>query len=476
MLTTAAEYQRLTQDFDRTLKMTASDPVVARETEYYLSRISEITTVDEFVDDTRVFNYAMKAFGLEEMSYAKAFMRKVLTEGIDDSNSFANKLVDKRYRAFAEAFNFQKLGAATTQIVAQETTADYYTRRMLEEDSTESDYYLADIGSITTIDEFLSNTRVYSYAMKAFGLEDMIEDTDFMRAVLTEGVYDPNAFANQLADTRFKTFAQVFNFESNGEAATSFSAAQQGTVDKYMLTMGSKQEAETDYYLSTISEIKSIDEFMDDPEVFNYALKAFFLEDFADDKEFIRAILEDGLDSVGGIIQQLETLDQKSLASFAGAFNFREHGAEATTYSLTQEGTVKRYMRETLEINAGESNQGVRLALYFERKAPSITSAYTILADKALTKFAQVALGIPASASSQDIDKQAALIEKKLDLADLQDPEKLDKLVRRFTMLWELENPTQSAPVPNVLIGQPLQASFSSDLLASLQNLKLGGF
>ena len=151
MLTTAAEYQRLTQDFDRTLKMTASDPVVARETEYYLSRISEITTVDEFVDDTRVFNYAMKAFGLEEMSYAKAFMRKVLTEGIDDSNSFANKLVDKRYRAFAEAFNFQKLGAATTQIVAQETTADYYTRRMLEEDSTESDYYLADIGSITTI-------------------------------------------------------------------------------------------------------------------------------------------------------------------------------------------------------------------------------------------------------------------------------------------------------------------------------------
>ncbi|CFX55226.1 protein of unknown function [Candidatus Filomicrobium marinum] len=476
MLTTMAEYQRLTQDLDRTLKMTASDPVIARETEYYLSRISEISTVDEFVDDTRVFNYAMKAFGLEEMSYAKAFMRKVLTEGIDNPDAFSNKLVDKRYRAFAEAFNFQKLGAAATQIVAQETTTDYYTRRMLEEDSMESNYYLASIQSITTIDEFIGNTRVYSYAMKAFGLEDMIEDADFMRTVLTEGIHDPNAFANQLADSRFRKFAAVFNFESNGEATTSFSATQQGTVDKYMLTMGSKQEADTDYYLSTIADIKSIGEFMENTEVFNYALKAFFLEDFADDTDFIRKILEDGLDSVGGIIEQLEALDQKSLATFANAFNFRERGEDATTYSLTQQGTVDRYIRETLEVSAGEENQGVRLALYFERKAPSITSAYTILADKALTKFVQVALGIPASASSQDIDKQAAMIEKRLDLADLQDPEKLDKLVRRFTMLWELENPTQSAPVPNVLIGQPLQASFSSDLLASLQNLKLGGF
>ena len=35
--------------------------------------------------NTRVFNYAMNAFGLGDMAYAKAFMRKVLTEGVDDS-------------------------------------------------------------------------------------------------------------------------------------------------------------------------------------------------------------------------------------------------------------------------------------------------------------------------------------------------------------------------------------------------------
>ena len=45
------------------------------------------------------------------MTYAKAFMRKVLTEGIDDADSFANTLADKRYQDFAETFNFARFGS-----------------------------------------------------------------------------------------------------------------------------------------------------------------------------------------------------------------------------------------------------------------------------------------------------------------------------------------------------------------------------
>jgi len=68
----------------------------------------------------------MKAFGLEDMTFAKAFMRKVLTEGVATA-TFANRLSDKRYADFA-GFNFAALGrrhrtnAATTtrrQICAQ---------------------------------------------------------------------------------------------------------------------------------------------------------------------------------------------------------------------------------------------------------------------------------------------------------------------------------------------------------------------
>ena len=71
--------------------------------------------------------------------------------------------------------------------------------------------------------------------------------------------------------------------------------------------------------------------------------------------------------------------------------------------------------------------KGVRLALYFQRKAEASTSAYDILADPALLKVVQTALGIPAETGAQDIDKQAALIGSQLDLEDLKDPQKLDE-------------------------------------------------
>ena len=46
-----------------------------------------IKSIDDFLGNDRLFAFAMKAFGLEDMAYAKAFMRKVLTEGIDNNDS-----------------------------------------------------------------------------------------------------------------------------------------------------------------------------------------------------------------------------------------------------------------------------------------------------------------------------------------------------------------------------------------------------
>jgi len=74
-----------------------------------------------------------------------------------------------------------------------------------------------------------------------------------------------------------------------------------------------------------------------------------------------------------------------------------------------------------------------------------------------------------------DIDNQAELITARLDIADLEDPDKLARLLQRFTSLWEVSNPNSAAPTPAISIGQPIQSGLGGDLLASLQNLKLGG-
>lgn len=71
-------------------------------------------TVDEFLKNDRLYQYAMKAYGLEDMIYAEAFMKKVLESNPTDANSFANKLTDKRYRDFAAAFSFTSSNGCCT--------------------------------------------------------------------------------------------------------------------------------------------------------------------------------------------------------------------------------------------------------------------------------------------------------------------------------------------------------------------------
>ena len=58
-------------------------------------------------------------------------------------------------------------------------------------------------------------------------------------------------------------------------------------------------------------------------------------------------------------------------------------GAAATSMEAAKSGVISKYARQTLEQEAGDENNGVRLALYFERKAPTIKSGFDFLADDA---------------------------------------------------------------------------------------------
>src|SRR5690606_25696850 len=104
MISTFLSYRFYTADLDKSVQRTLSNPQVQREQEYYRENIGKITSIDEFLNDRRIYNYAMKAYGLEDMAYAKAFMRKVLESDLNDQNSFVRKMVDPRYLAFAQAY------------------------------------------------------------------------------------------------------------------------------------------------------------------------------------------------------------------------------------------------------------------------------------------------------------------------------------------------------------------------------------
>ena len=229
---------------------------------------------------------------------------------------------------------------------------------------------------------------------------------------------------------------------------------------------------QTEHYLKNIGNVKSVDDFMSDDRLYRYAMKAFGLEDMTYAKAFMRKVLEEGTDKKDSFANNLA---DRRYREFAEAFNFQRYGATTTAFDRTQQGTVDKYYRQTLEEDAGAEDEGVRLALYFARKAPNVESIFGLLADPALLKVTQTMLGISEATGALDIDKQAAMFEKRIKVEDLKDPEKLQKLITRFTSMWEMQKGPSAASSASILIGGPIAMGVSGDLLASIQNLRLGG-
>lgn len=227
---------------------------------------------------------------------------------------------------------------------------------------------------------------------------------------------------------------------------------------------------ETEYYLENISKVKTIDDFVSDRRLFAYAMKAHGLEDMTYAKAFMVKVLEGGVDDDSSFANSLSDTRYKA---FAETYNFARHGETATIFTSAQQGTVDNYKRQTLEEDAGASSEAVRLALYFERKAPDVTSMYGILADTALAKVVRTSLGLPDSFALLDIDKQVEFLESKIDIEDFSEPEAMSKLIARFTSMWDVENQTNSG-VANVsiLFSQPAEFGISTDLLLTMQQLK----
>jgi hypothetical protein len=98
--------------------MTADDPTVAQATKYYKANIGSVTSAAQLVNNPRLFNYVMNAFGLSNMTYAKALMQKAMEQGTLNSKALANTLNNPDVLALVSTFNFASYGTKTTMQTA----------------------------------------------------------------------------------------------------------------------------------------------------------------------------------------------------------------------------------------------------------------------------------------------------------------------------------------------------------------------
>jgi Protein of unknown function (DUF1217) len=244
-------------------------------------------------------------------------------------------------------------------------------------------------------------------------------------------------------------------------------------VTKTMTQLASQPELkrEIDYYKANISKIKSIEDFMGNQRIYNFAMTAFGMKDLIYAKGMIRKVLAEGVDSSSSFAM---TLTDQRFRDFAQTFNFKSYGTATTSFDRTQQGTVDKYMQNALEERAGQSNEAVRLAMYFDRKASSLSTIYGILGDKAIYAVVRTALGLPDALAGTDIDKQAKLIGSRVNIDDFKDPVKRATFITRYLGMSDAKN-SAALSSPTVSLYSGVSGRIDMSTLLSIQTLKRFG-
>ena len=227
---------------------------------------------------------------------------------------------------------------------------------------------------------------------------------------------------------------------------------------------------ETNYYLAHIGSIKTSKDFVKNYQLFSYAMTAYGLSDMTYAKSMMQKVMDGGVTNTKSLANEMSDVRFKV---FAAAFNFGDKGATATSSATNNRTTTSMFVEQTLENNVGQQNQGAQLALYFQRQAPNIKSGLQILGDKALFQFVQTAFGIPPVVSSNALDQAAKNIESRVNMANLKDPAKVQKMVTRFAAMWDAQNsdPTTINPALAVFSLASSTPNLGSDLLLRAQQL-----
>lgn len=225
---------------------------------------------------------------------------------------------------------------------------------------------------------------------------------------------------------------------------------------------------ETAAFREAAVSVKTVDDLIKNREVFNYVLKAYGMEDLPY-PAMIKKILTDEDFSKGFVDSRYR--------EFMEAMGFQKGGSGKFSDPAWIDEVVSRYQTVTFEERKGEEDANLRLAMYFERVAPTVENWYDVLADKALSEVVFTSLGIDDQVRLGDIDKLAEMLERRMSIEDFKNPDKVKSLVQRFAIFSDMETQVSTNPVLQLYqasagTGPRTIINIDSSLLAEANRLK----
>lgn len=183
---------------------------ITREVERFRERAREIGSIEELMKDRRTLGFVLEAFQLESEIDKRGIVRKLLTDDPSDLRSFANRMVDPRYRQINRAFGGNEgrplADPRLVERIIDQTLTNRFEKAQGEANPglREAMYFKRLIGTVSTVNQLMSDRVLTSVARGALGLPEKFGLLSFeQQKTILEKRIDFESFKDPKAVDRF---------------------------------------------------------------------------------------------------------------------------------------------------------------------------------------------------------------------------------------------------------------------------------
>ena len=407
-------YQVLNKTIKQAVTNFEKTPTAQSDITYFETNVAKAKSVNDFLGNTRLVDFVLSAFGLDQEAGYQGLIKQVLTQDPNSSKSLVNQLTDPRFKQMATALDFYDDGLGKLQAVGLTAPKTATTAEGVSLTSTTS--------------ATASSTQI--------GVGIGIQDNEYLVLQKPDGT---SAYAK----------SGYFTLNSDSQLQTS-----DGTLLKPSIVFPSDTTAIT---VTATGVVYAQEKGSTSPTNVGILEIAKFSSptNLAKDKN--------------GYLTPTTKSGSATLDSLTG---------KAYTFTNTNQDLVNQYVQNEFETAVGSANTAVREALYFQRTIgtdeQSLTSSSTtalhadvILGDSVLSDVARTILDQPAQIAYEQLSRQEQIVENGLDLKKLSSSSSTSyvaSLTARYLSEYDAANAasTNAANSPALQILNAFNSSSSS--------------
>lgn len=175
-------------------------------------------------------------------------------------------------------------------------------------------------------------------------------------------------------------------------------------------------QREVKHVWEAIARAKSVDDVINDPRLMRFVLSAYGLDSEIKTPGRIRKVLESKLTDENSLANRLRDNRYREIA---GDLKIGDTGLATLKRSSTIEKIIGRYVVNEFEKSFENQAPAVRDALYFTRNVGNVKNVFELLGDPVLRKVVIDTLNLPPQIALQSVERQAQLIERRIDVKQL---------------------------------------------------------